>query len=526
MKKYLLLIIFAVIGMLLFPLYTVEQDKGLVYANEIREGEVTASSLNVRDRAAMSSAIIGGIPRGTKVKITGSSGDFYAIDYRNRTAYVHSSYIKVTSAPEQVSGTGTITASSLHVRSGPSVRHSVIGGLRRGQTVTVTGSSNDWYKIRINNRDGYVFSDFVRISSGSGSSGSSGNSSESSSDANNSVTGSEPGAGLVTASRLNVRSQPATTGSIVGSLWMGSSIQLIAKSGDWYEIRHNGRKAFVHGNFVNVSKEPGSAGSSSGSTALNRKGEITASSLNIRSAATTSSSIVGSFRKGQQVNLTGQSGEWYQVSHNNRSAFIHGNFVRVLSNDETARENSGSSGSGSLRGKTIFIDPGHGGRDPGAVVRSTIFESHIVLSISQKLKSELEREGARVVMSRTGDQTVSRTSRVNQASQSGADIFVSVHANAFTVSSANGSEVYYSSNRYSNESRRLAQGVQTHLVRDLGTTNRGVKDGRIQVLQTATMPAILIEPAFMTHQSDLHILQNRQDDIAKAITKGIQAYFE
>ena len=92
--------------------------------------------------------------------------------------------------------------------------------------------------------------------------------------------------------------------------------------------------------------------------------------------------------------------------------------------------------------KTIFLDPGHGGRDPGAV-NGTRFESHDNLRLALRVQAILQRQqGVNVIMSRTEDVFVSLQDRTNHANRINADLFVSLHRNSFTNNIANGFEIW------------------------------------------------------------------------------------
>ena len=144
------------------------------------------SSLNVRSGASTSSSIIGHLSNGAKVTVTGTSGDFYAIKYNNTTGYVSKGYIKVggtsgTTGTNTSTGTTTTNqagrvvniTSNLRVRSAASSSASVLGYLLNGASVTVTGTSGDWYAISYNGKTGYVSKSYIQIggstNTGSGS---------------------------------------------------------------------------------------------------------------------------------------------------------------------------------------------------------------------------------------------------------------------------------------------------------------------------------------------------------------------
>lgn len=170
----------------------------------------------------------------------------------------------------------------------------------------------------------------------------------------------------------------------------------------------------------------------------------------------------------------------------------------------------------------IVIDPGHGGSDPGAVGIGGIEEEDIVLDISLQVSSLLERQGAEVVLTRTSDRTVELAPRVDLAERSGADYFVSIHANAATVN-ANGVETFYFSS-----GADLAQSIQDSIIDSTGMIDRGIKQARFFVLTQTSMPSVLVEVGFVTGNQDVALLSNSRfrSQMAEAIARGILNYVQ
>lgn len=213
-----------------------------------------------------------------------------------------------------------------------------------------------------------------------------------------------------------------------------------------------------------------------------------------------------------------------------------------------------------LEVKTVVIDPGHGGRDPGAISNSQVHEKSLVLELSLILRDLLESRGYNVRLTRESDIYLPLRERTRKATMQGADLFISIHANAAIHTGASGVETYYlalasdeaakrtaarenSDAGYgikeldrlvreilkgskSVESRRLAQCVQTQLVRSTRATDRGVKHAPFVVLIGTQVPAILVEVGFLSHTIEAEKLAKKayQHSIAEAIANGIDRY--
>ncbi|MDQ0254509.1 N-acetylmuramoyl-L-alanine amidase [Evansella vedderi] len=593
MNKYIAV---STVILLLVSLFIKLNDHSITYANANDMGEITASSLNIREQPNTTSRIVGSLTRGTTVEIHERQGSWYRIRHNNRWAFIHSDFVRVTrtaSVSNQIIATGQVTASSLNIRNQASTNGRVIGSYTRGTNVDLYEKIGQWYRVRVNNGWGFIHGDFVQVSNTSSGAGSSSNSGTNattvigngevtatrlnvrdqastngrvigsltqgsrvevyeksgqwyririnnnwgfvhgdflrvtnlqSNSGSSSSTSQVIGSGEVTATRLNVRDQASTNGRIIGSLDRGTQIDLHEKVGQWYRIRLNNSWGFIHGDFVQVRNSSNNSGSGAGSGSNANQnstlgtGEVTASRLNVRDQASTNGRIVGSLDRGTRVELRGQTGQWYEIRLNNSRAFVHSDFIRVITGS------SSNNVSRNLNGRTIFIDPGHGGRDPGAVVNG-VFESRLALEISNKLKTELERAGARVVMSRTNDSFVALSDRTRMANNSNADIFISIHMNSFMLPSANGVEVFFDRTNAGADSRRLAESVQRQLVSQLGFRDRGVVERNFEVIRFSRMPAILAEIGFMTNPNDLDKLVNQQDKIVEALMEAIDQYF-
>ncbi|RAP38756.1 hypothetical protein DID80_02245 [Candidatus Marinamargulisbacteria bacterium SCGC AAA071-K20] len=176
-----------------------------------------------------------------------------------------------------------------------------------------------------------------------------------------------------------------------------------------------------------------------------------------------------------------------------------------------------------LKNRVIFVDAGHGGRDPGAVVSKKYYEKTYNLDIAKRLKRRLEAKGAIVIMSRTKDRSLSLGGRSYLANKNKSDIMVSIHINSFVQSKAHGTETYY----YKYKDKRLATHIQKQLAKDLRLKNNGVKRARLYILRNSRMPSALIEPVFMTNTKEHQLLKSPvfRQRIADSVYQGITNYF-
>jgi N-acetylmuramoyl-L-alanine amidase len=174
----------------------------------------------------------------------------------------------------------------------------------------------------------------------------------------------------------------------------------------------------------------------------------------------------------------------------------------------------------------VVIDPGHGGPDPGAVGINGLRETDVVLDVSLQVAQMLQAKGVQVLLTRTSEVDVDLPPRVALANNSRADLFLSIHANALSLSrpDVNGIETFYFQG---GRSKVLAEAVQAQMVRvSPGSPDRGARPGRFFVIRRTVMPAALAEMGFVTGQLDAPRLADPafRRRMAVAITTGLLNY--
>ncbi|MEW5867333.1 MAG: N-acetylmuramoyl-L-alanine amidase [Bacillota bacterium] len=198
-----------------------------------------------------------------------------------------------------------------------------------------------------------------------------------------------------------------------------------------------------------------------------------------------------------------------------------------LISDSTSSEVSVEVARSSVYKKTLVIDPGHGGADPGAIGPTGLQEKAVTLDISKLIGTMLQDAGARAVLTRTDDVSVFLPERVRIANEARADAFVSVHANAGKSEIPAGTETLYSTNVPM--SRRLAEHVQSNLVKEIGLADRGIRERPdLYVIRETKMPSCLVEVVFMSNLAEELLLMDEdfRKKAARGITNGILGYFQ
>ena len=193
-----------------------------------------------------------------------------------------------------------------------------------------------------------------------------------------------------------------------------------------------------------------------------------------------------------------------------------------------------------LSGKIIFLDPGHGGMDGGAVSREGLVEKEVALAISIYLRDLLQQAGALVLMTRETDMDLATEedrrlgrskvedlkNRINQINTSDADFLISIHLNSIPSPRWRGAQTIYHPEK--EENRLMAELIQEELIQQLQNTTRKARANQdIFILRHANLPSVLVEVGFLSNpiEADLLATADYQKKVAAAIYTGIIRYY-
>lgn len=187
-----------------------------------------------------------------------------------------------------------------------------------------------------------------------------------------------------------------------------------------------------------------------------------------------------------------------------------------------------------LSGKIIYLDPGHGGADPGAIYRD-IHEAPINLKISEKIKFILEGYGATVFLTRYGDYDLSvpyaqnrkrsdLSRRGNIINSSKCDLYLSIHQNADNSSSWYGGQVFYDD--INPENKKLAEIMQKAFKKNLHSPRTYKETDEMYLHKRIERPGVLVESGFLTNANERYLLTTDayQQKIANTVVEGIMNY--
>lgn len=259
---------------------------------------------------------------------------------------IHSKKMKfavTTAAATAIVCTGALAANvtsttDVNVRSGAGNSYSVLTVMKSGTTTASLGTSGSWTKVNVNGKTGYVYSKY--LTSGSASSPPS-----------NSGTQSVSKTVYISASSLNVRSGAGTSYSVIGNLKKGNSASVVASTNGWYKIKYGSGYGYISSKYT-TSQVPSNTTSSVAPTTSTNKTVYTTTTLNVRSGAGTSYSVVGVLGSGKAASVVGTSGSWYKIKYGSGYGYISSKYT-TSSAPSNGGSTSGSSTPSNSSGSSI-----------------------------------------------------------------------------------------------------------------------------------------------------------------------------
>ncbi|MEM5010531.1 SH3 domain-containing protein [Niallia taxi] len=346
-----------------------------------------SSTLNMRASASTSGSVVTKLSRGTKVTVTSESNGWAKITVSGKTGYVSTSYL-TTTAPSTQSGstnapkdpvkeTPTVTKyvnvdknSTLNMRSSASTSGSVVTKLSSGTKVTVTSESNGWAKITVSGKTGYVSTSYLTTTAPGTQSGST--------DAPKDPVKETP---TVTKyvnvdknSTLNMRSSASTSGSVVTKLSSGTKVTVTTESNGWAKITVSGKTGYVSTSYLTTTAPNTQSGSTDApKDPVKETPTVTKyvnvdknSTLNMRSSASTSGSVVTKLARGTAVTVISESNGWTKITASGKTGYVSSSYLTSSSLDDSENPDSnenanpGEDNAGSTEGTLKYVNVDQG----------------------------------------------------------------------------------------------------------------------------------------------------------------------
>lgn len=314
---------------------------------------------------------------------------------------------------------------------------------------------------------------------------------------------------------LNVRSGPGQEFEEITEVHADEVYPIIQQQDDWAEIQLESKSGWITTEYISIqgqsSDKKANKDSKPSSTS---KITIPYKHTHLRSGPSTEYEIVDFAKKGTTFDVLSETNGWYEVKGEELKGFLNKQFVV----DSVKSDSSG------IANKTIVIDPGHGGRDVGAIGASGTFEKNFTYKTSIELKQQLTILGANVLMTRAKDEFISLGSRSSFANVAGTDAFISIHYNSTpALPKVTGIGTYY----YHSQNKELASYFQKELIKETNAQDREIAFGDFSVIRQTFKPAVLIELGFLSNKEKEELLQTSayQKKLVQGMVNGLQKYF-
>lgn len=302
------------------------------------QAKVNADSLYLRQSPG--GAVITTLSKGTTVAVLNNSSSWYKVSVNGKEGYVSGEYLTGTTATDVALGTGTVKcSSSVNFRSAPNTSSTSYGELKNGTKVNVVGVSSGWYKVTYNGKTGYIHPDYITLASSSAGTAIA---------PSNTVTSTTGTAGTVKcSSSVNLRSAANTSSSILAELKNGTAVTVVSTANGWCKVTYSGKTGYIKQDYVSTTGSASNNTSASTGTAAVVK---CSSTVNFRSAASTSSTILGELKNGTAITVLSTSNGWSKVSYAGKTGYISADYL-VTASSGTAISPSNTAASVSISAK-------------------------------------------------------------------------------------------------------------------------------------------------------------------------------
>lgn len=316
---------------------------------------------------------------------------------------------------------------------------------------------------------------------------------------------------------LNVRTGPSLKHNIIAHVTAGDTFLVLDERFGWLKIKISGdRTGWIASQFTREIEQKTDSNAKSKFSSLHSSVTMLYNGTNLRSGPSIDYKVVAQASQGDQFSVIGKKNNWYHIQLPNKEKAYVASWIVIAAKKETHV----------LSGKTIVIDPGHGGSDSGAIgFGNQVKEKYLTLLTGKELAQKFRKAGAHVILTRKNDIFLSLQERVNIAERDKADAFISIHYNASPISRAKGITSYYYTKR---KDRPLASAIQEMLAKETDRCNRGVHFANYHVLRENSRPSTLLELGFLTNQWEEHIVSTSsyQNTVTTAIVDGVENYFQ
>jgi len=445
-------------------------------------GRVNIENININSEPNYSSTPLELLKKNDYVTILDESNDFYKIKVPSgRIGWIDSFFINTNPVKYFLNTCGT----NANLRLSPTTSSKTIGQVKDGEKIKYIDTFHSWYIVEYEGMKAFVASWLGDIIS----------------DGSHSVNFIDE--------VINIRNSPSLSGEVISQGYKYQNYQYYGEESGWFKLGlDNGKYGYAAGWLMSLDNN----------FYINNilSFKETTDNLRLRSGPSLKDHIITVMPKGTQVRIISKTNNWYKlVTWNGYVGYSHQDYLK---------ENL------PLQGKKIVLNPGHGGRDPGAISSNGKYEKNVNLNVSLKLSNILKKLGAEVIMTRENDVYINRIDRVAVADEVNADIMFSIHHNSLNNSNYYGMSTYYDTknNKNGSKSSQLAESIYDSVVGINSIYRDGIYDRNFEVLRSTNVPSALIEIGFMSNDWEEENIHNYsfQYEVSRQIAFGIVDYFK
>jgi N-acetylmuramoyl-L-alanine amidase len=544
-KLFLLSLIWTAIFILLIP--AASSVAGAVSSPV--HTEVQVNLLNLRTGPSTVYTRIQGLPFGTPLEVLFQEKEWLLVRLKDgTTGWVDGKYTGFTSnladkLPPVIGEKATVTVNLLNVRLGADLNYQRINQLHLYDTVTVYFHEGDWVLIRLGDEtSGWVYREYTSFTPQAAGTEPqipdiNAASETPPSAPHQQLTSAEeeeqyPYHVIVTSTPLRLREQPQLNSTPLGELTKDMVLIVLDKTKeDWLQVElPDGRQGWVAGWCTQKLEEDNKNSEKKGTDPLIRLAAVTADILRVRSGPGLDYTQIGRVFCGNHLLIQQEQNGWYYVrTPTGQYGWVSSEYTTPVNIVSRGNSSAKAYDVTQYQNITVVIDPGHGGQDKGATGISGLKEKNVNLTVALYLEELLRARGFNVVMTRKNDTSLTLAERAALAEKAKADLFISIHANASLYNKyASGTETYYYQNKKTSpQSLYLASLIQQEVSAALKLPSLGVKKAPFHVLRETSMPAALVELAFLSNAVDETILASDHclKLAAEALYRAVLRYY-
>ncbi|WP_378934355.1 SH3 domain-containing protein [Metabacillus herbersteinensis] len=440
---------------------------------------VNANSVSIYLEPSIRSTVTTTIEKDDSISIMNEINGWYFVNSREKQGWIYYTHLTEGSpaVPKPLNIEAIVLDNTLTEYTKPSLKADKVGLIDKNTPVLILKEINGWYEIKHNNYTSWIYQGLLRSTL------------------------------LTPSTNLTVYDGPSTRVNIIDTIEIVTPIRILEENNGWYFISYSqDKQGWVYNTHLK-----------SGSPAIKKISAVVVSSdTPVYYNPDTESKVVNHLYSEVKIDIIREIESYYYIITSDKlTGWVSKNAVLPLIGKVTP-----------LAGKTIVLDPGHGGIDSGAVGRYLgTYEKDLNLKTAKLLEAKLMKYGVKVILTRSNDRALSLPQRADISNTNATDAFISIHYNSSVYTTPRGIEaLYYSQDK----DYALASFVQQEMIKKTNFTDRKVKFQNLHVTRENKKPSILVELGFLSNAVEESVIRtdSYQENVTDGIVNGLLLYFD